>query len=198
MNFILVTSSLLLALSHFSIQLVHSLDDDSSLSTLSRVKRGPAGREKVSGKSFITALSAVARGREGGDAVGDAGDSYELGQSSSSSSGSEPNSSPLDRNMVVACTNRHNCEMTCAKVKTAKYASKAAFLDALVRSIGEEALTDAHKLGLQFGRRRSCEKCALVYSNCDNNLYGIARQTLFAWRSSPDDLMSLPKSSNNL
>lgn len=193
MNFLLVTSSLLFALSH----LVHCHSSDVPAAHF-RFRRG-AGKSSGKSAGFITALSAVAKGggSEGGDSAG--ADSYDLedgGQTSSRGSGG--GSGPLDRNMVVACTNRHNCEMTCSKAKTAKYASKAAFLDALARSIGEAALTDAHRLGLQFGRRRApCEKCALVYSNCDNALYGVARQQLFAWRSTPDDLISLPKSSSN-
>ena len=100
----------------------------------------------------------------------------------------------LDRNMVIACTNRHNCEIICAKAKIAKYATKSSLLDALSASLGEDTLTDAHKLGIQFGRRKSCDKCALVYSNCDNQLYSLARQVLFA----ADDMISLPKSSNRL
>ncbi|KAI2803891.1 hypothetical protein RDWZM_001799 [Blomia tropicalis] len=107
----------------------------------------------------------------------------------------------LDRFMVIACTNRHNCEMTCARAMAAgKYATKSALMDAFTESFGESTLTDAHKLGIQFGRRKSCDKCSLIYSNCDNPIYMIARQQLFAWRSTPDDLISLPvsKASNTL
>lgn len=165
---LLLAAVLLFTLSHLHLVAGHSLGR--------RIRRGSG-----SGK-YLTA--AVASGPDDDDS------SYGMGDSSSAGD-------LLDRNMVVACTNRHNCEMMCAKTKAAKYASKSALLDALSASIGEDALTDAHKLGIQFGRRKSCDNCALVYSNCDNTLYGIARQQLFGWRSTPDDMISLPKSSQN-
>lgn len=105
----------------------------------------------------------------------------------------------LDRNMAIACTNRHNCEMTCAQARVAKFPTKSALLDAFTSREG--SLTDAHKLGIQFGRKKSCDKCSLIYSNCGNQLYRIANEQLFAWRMTPIDteqMISYSKSTNNL
>lgn len=113
----------------------------------------------------------------------------------------------LDRNMAIACTNRYNCERTCVRAKMAKQASKASLIDALTRSIGESTLTDAHKLGIQFGRHKSCEKCSLIYSNCIDDWYRIARRELFNIRQddarplfleNEPNRISSQKSSNNL
>ena len=110
----------------------------------------------------------------------------------------------LDRNMAIACTNRHNCEVTCARAKNAKFTNKNALMDAFTSREG--ALTDAHKLGIQFGHKKSCDKCALIYSNCGNQVYGIAKEQLFTWRmmtptdgtNGDDQMISFGKSNNNL
>ncbi|OTF72603.1 hypothetical protein BLA29_001068 [Euroglyphus maynei] len=102
----------------------------------------------------------------------------------------------LDRNIAIACTNRYNCERTCMQAKSAKQATKASLIDALTHSIGESTMTDAHKLGIQFGRHKSCDKCSLIYSNCMDNWYRIARRQLFHYRS--HDEPSSFKSSNCL
>lgn len=116
---------------------------------------------------------------------------------------------PLDRHLVIACTNRHNCESTCRLAKGSKFHTKTALLNALTATLGdggggddsaaaaaaEAQLTDAHKLGLQFGMKRSCDKCSLIYSNCDNQLYGLAQRQLFSWRAS--DTVAMPSKLGN-
>nr|XP_027197849.1 uncharacterized protein LOC113792116 [Dermatophagoides pteronyssinus] len=109
----------------------------------------------------------------------------------------------LDRNIAIACTNRYNCERTCMQAKSAKQTTKASLMDALTHSIGESTMTDAHKLGIQFGRHKSCDKCSLIYSNCMDDWYRIARRQLFHYRSQDgsmpmtnanDDSILLPSS----
>lgn len=112
-------------------------------------------------------------------------------------SSDEYESTTLNHHSVMACTNRHNCEMACSQTKLTKYKSKMSMFDALTESIGEETLTDAHKLGIQFGLKRMCSKCAQIYTNCDDVMFQIAKQQLFSWRSSNNDLASLGKSATN-
>ena len=107
----------------------------------------------------------------------------------------------MDRNQVIACTNRHNCELVCKKASIVKGVSKSQLLDALAGALGsDENITDAHKMGVQLGRRRDCAKCGLIYSNCDNALYNMAKTQIFGFRTNEVSTRGVapPKASNTL
>lgn len=68
-----------------------------------------------------------------------------------------------DTQMIV-CKNRYDCEDSCRRLSTGQLSGKADFA----------VLTDAHKVGIQLGRRNDCDKCQLIYANCDQKFMSLA------------------------
>lgn len=73
-----------------------------------------------------------------------------------------------DTQMII-CKNRFDCEDFCRRTTSGLLSIKAFSDDRVFGPI-----TDSHKVGIQLGRRNDCDKCALIYANCDQKFLNFA------------------------
>ena len=86
-----------------------------------------------------------------------------------------------DTQMII-CKNRFDCEDACRRTSAGQLSSKADL----------PILTDSHKVGIQLGRRNDCDKCQLIYANCDQKFMSMAAKF---WA---DSRQIAPKSKNDI
>ena len=73
-----------------------------------------------------------------------------------------------DAQMII-CKNRFDCEDFCRRTTSGLLSSKAS-----AETGGVGPINDSHKVGIQLGRRNDCDKCALIYANCDQKFLSFA------------------------
>ena len=82
-----------------------------------------------------------------------------------------------DAQMII-CKNRFDCEDYCRRTVGGSLSPKSengfGSLSPHFVSGSLPLLTDSHKLGIQLGRRNDCDKCQIIYANCDQKFLNFA------------------------
>jgi hypothetical protein len=86
---------------------------------------------------------------------------------------------------MITCKNRFDCVDFCRKYSSGLLFNKAE------TPYSSDVMTDAHKLGLQLGRRNDCDKCGLIYALCDDKY-------LKLWSPASDNKFTSGKAKNQI
>jgi hypothetical protein len=90
---------------------------------------------------------------------------------------------------MIICKNRFDCVDFCRKYSSGLLFNKSEM------PFASDVMTDAHKLGLQLGRRNDCDKCGLIYAHCDDKYFNSASKL---WSPASDNKFTSGKAKNQI